>query len=248
MKKKEARVDFYSYIFKYDDKVDYSDVYATFIDIKNKINSNVDDIVYYTDCGKAPNKFSEDYLITTNNSSASESETSCLNETLIVLEKGNVDINIESFIDGEKNININEKKTLKYKTILKNNGNSPSYNNTVTSVIPKSITYVNDSVNNNGIFDKENNTITWNINYLDALSGVVLEYEIEASNVDNEIIKTSFKRDEVSEVNSNNLFITLDKLENPKTSDSSVSSIIAALCLSLLVFLFVNRKSNLLID
>ncbi len=238
-----ASVELADYILKYNKELDYNNIYDVYKYIDSKIKEDkVDDVTYLTECGKVKHDFKISFNIPVEQTSSGELESTCHNETLIVDEKGNANLEITSSINDSNKLNIKKGDTVKFKTTVRNIGNSPSYNNVITSLIPSNLEYVSGSASNDGEYI--DNSVVWNIDYLDSEKEETLEYEVKVLNESGNklIINSNIKSDEIEEIKSNDNELISEVIENPKTGQSSYIVIFFTLIISIVVFILVKNK------
>lgn len=90
-------------------------------------------------------------------------------------------LEIENYINDGPTTTIKKGEQANYKVVIKNTGNTEFTNNTITSTIPYELNYVTGSASNNGTYNANNRTITWNIDLLDPGSTKELTYKLEAN-------------------------------------------------------------------
>ncbi len=142
-----------------------------------------------------------------------------------VAEKGTVKYEITNTVNGQGKYNASNNKELEYKIDIKNTGNAASSGNVITTYIPKEITVNEKRISDNGIYNKYEHSISWEIDYIDVGEVLSVSYEATApegmngkelighSIINNEQVKEAFV--------SNNTIVTLDKVievvKNPET-------------------------------
>ena len=97
---------------------------------------------------------------------------------IIVDKKGNSALTVNSYVNSKEEVNLTESSNVEIKVFLKNSGKAPSYENKVVSNVPEGVEYVAGSATDNGVYDEEKNTVTWDLDYLDASSGYIFSYEV----------------------------------------------------------------------
>ncbi len=142
-----------------------------------------------------------------------------------VAQKGEVTFEMENTVNGLVKYNASNKKELNYKIRIKNTGNIPSNGNVIVTYVPNEIEVDEESITDNGEYNKSDNTITWNVDIIDVDETVELTYSAIAPNESDgkEFIgKSSITSEQVlSAKYSNNTIVTLDKIveviDNPET-------------------------------
>ena len=141
-------------------------------------------------------------------------------------EKGTVSFAIDNTVNGVTKYNASKEKKLEYKITVKNTGDVSSSNNEITTYVPSEIKINEQDINSNGEYNKNDNTISWNIERIEADETIILTYTATApENVNGkELIGYSTVRStQVAGVTqSTNTIVTLDKIveviKNPETS------------------------------
>ncbi|MBR1936783.1 MAG: DUF11 domain-containing protein [Bacilli bacterium] len=93
-------------------------------------------------------------------------------------KKGTIDFIIKNYVNDKTNIIAVTKEKVKYKVLVKNIGTLSAVDSIVTSVVPEGFKYVENSANNNGVYD--NGEIKWNVSKLDNNKSIELSYEAYA--------------------------------------------------------------------
>ena len=77
---------------------------------------------------------------------------------------------------------IEKGETYKYRVSINNTSVIDGKNIEIVDTVPEGLTVLESSINNNGVYDSVNNTITWNIDTLKANTELNLEYEVVVGN------------------------------------------------------------------
>lgn len=101
--------------------------------------------------------------------SSDEFEYKC-NTPIIVDKKGSSALTVNSYVNSKEEVNLTESGNVEIKVFVKNSGKAASYDNKVVSNIPEGVEYVAGSASDNGIYDSSKNTVSWDLDYLDASS------------------------------------------------------------------------------
>ncbi len=143
----------------------------------------------------------------------------------LVARDGEVSFDIENTVNGLAKYNASKDKNLEYKISITNNGNASSGENVITSYIPEELNIVENSISDNGVYDKDEHTITWNVDRIEAEQE--LEFSYMATAPDNSkgkeyVGKSSIVSAQVlGATYSNNTIVTLDQIveliKNPET-------------------------------
>ena len=149
-----------------------------------------------------------------------------------VNEKGKVKLNITNTVNDTMIYNATNNRNLLYKISVNNAGDIASSNNKITTNIAKGIIVNENSISDNGVYNKTNNTITWTISNIDAGESYNLFYEafvpIDAL-VTEEYIGNSYitSDQEQNEIKSGDTIVNLTgEFINTPTTTSKDSSII----------------------
>lgn len=169
------------------------------------------------------------------------------NNLIITNHLGSSDLSINISVNDDKEITANAGEKLNYKVLVKNNGNIKSLDNKVTVLLPDGIEYVEGSASENGVYDKDKHTITWNMDNIDPDEAIELIFEAVATNKNvNYIVKASVINSDMEDnIDSNEVSVTISKVNGDNISDNPIavfvdntlknSSLIIILVSSLLV-------------
>jgi uncharacterized repeat protein (TIGR01451 family) len=147
-----------------------------------------------------------------------------------VAKNGEVKFEIQNTVNNVVKYNASKEKGLKYKVSVTNTGNAASDNNIITAYLPKEITIIESTITDNGVYNRENHTITWTYEYMEEKEKHDFYYEATApaeTNGKELITNASVKSNQVlTDTYSNNTIVTLDKIveiiSNPKTGTTTV--------------------------
>ena len=242
---------FYSlgYLLKYDPTIDYSNVVEAYSKIDN---SHV--IGYDEEC--APKPFSymciEDEEVTVEGNS---SGNSCPAIQTLIDKKSTEDLSkkvaIETYVNGKQKVSVKKNTDVEITVKVQNDANTPAYDNVIVSNVPDNIIVDEDSIVKGGVYNKDKNTITWNLDYLDAQGSEVYKYNAkvpsDASVKDIYQITASITNSDFTEpVNSQIAEVNLgEKLVNPETGSLTYQIIVVLLTISVLSMLYVVKKNNI---
>ena len=145
-------------------------------------------------------------------------------------EEGTVKLNISNTVNNLTKFNASNNKNLEYKIYVKNTGDAPSGNNVITTNVPDKVTVDESSISDAGVYNKIENTITWNIERIDDEEQIVVSYKALAPDTASgeELIGNSMvlSAQQTIETYSNNTIVTLDKIveiiNNPNTGISMI--------------------------
>ena len=240
-------------MYKYDDNLNYSNienVYNTFL------NYGLDMKYPKTTCNNAKSSPKVKKQSTIDNYSIKKlggtefTELSCT--PIIVDKRGTSSLNISSYVNNEEEMALKETSTVTIKVFLKNDGKAPSYDNVVVSNVPKGVEYVEDSATDNGVYNEESKTVTWNLDYLDSEKGYTFTYDVivpkgQSSSV---YVTTSSVSagDNETPIESNEARVTTPgtgNIVNPKTGDTRSSIIVVLLIISFSALYYSFTKKSL---
>lgn len=148
-------------------------------------------------------------------------------------QKGTVKFEITNTVNDLAKYNASKDKNLEYKINIKNTGDVASGDNVINSYVPVGIEVVEDSISDSGVYNKEKSTITWNVDYIEALEELVVSYKAVAPSESNnkeyigysDIVSAQLEK----EVQSGNTIVTLDKVIEVVTNpDTDVNMIYIA--------------------
>lgn len=165
---------------------------------------------------------------------------------IIVDKLGEVDLSISSTIDDKLSVKTKRGKSLSYKVVVQNKGTITSYGNIIKTSLPDGLEYVDGSASDNGVYDKDTNTITWNLDTLDPNEEKILTFKVLSTDTKSKyIVKANIQNEDMTEVvKSNDVEILIESnVENPNTSDNILLYIITSL-LSLTFLIIFTRKKN----
>ena len=142
-----------------------------------------------------------------------------------VEEKGSVKFEIDNTVNGLAKYNASKDKKLEYKVTIKNVGDAVSSNNILKTYVPEEVEVIESEISDNGIYNKSEHFITWNLELMDPGEVLAVTYEATAPNETNGkdlIGNSSVASDQVANaVYSNNTVVTMDKIveviHNPET-------------------------------
>ena len=246
-------------LYKYDNTLDYDNiesVYNAFI--------NYDDSMQYkkTRCEevKMSNTIGNNTFYNIKKLASDELELVKLACTPIIVDKkGKSNISINSYVNSKEEINITESSNVEIKVFLKNSGKAPSYENKVVSNVPEGVEYVveyvDGSATDDGVYDSEKKTVTWDLDYLDANSGYMFSYNVSVSTGNKEsvyVVTSSVSNEENTEsIVSNGARVTTpgmgsndtEEVVNPKTGVSyPIMLMLVLLLISALTLIFTSKK------
>ena len=163
---------------------------------------------------------------------------------------------VESFVDGKQSVHTQKNSVVTITVKVTNTAKTPLYDNVIVSSIPSGFEYVNNSAIKNGVYNSTNNTISWDLDYLDASDSELFSYELRVpSDADiSKVYKTSATLttrgidtpivSDDAQVDLGDNTSNVDNVTNPKTgSFSQVILIIIALLATMSSIILLNKKS-----
>ena len=240
-------------LIKYNSSVNFKDLHAAFDyivnnsdSIRNEIKTGCDETYNYV------NTFIPGLLAAVFNTYAGEgNNTACSHNPVIIDKAGTYDVSVTSYVNDNSTIDALKQDVVRLKVKLTNNGTVDSYNNVIVSHIPEGLSYVEDSVSDSGVFDEIEQTVTWNIDRLDASSSKEFTYDVKVPNnvkVNSSIIaNASLNSDNVpTAIVSNNSTIKVKDFVNPKTGDLEKLGFVIALTIATAVLYILHGKKKFL--
>lgn len=145
-------------------------------------------------------------------------------------EEGTITLEISNTVNDLTKYNASNNKKLEYKIYVKNTGNAPSSNNVLKTNVPDKVIVDEASISDAGVYNKQKNIITWNIERIDDEQQIVVSYKALAPDTvsGEELIgnSTVLSDQQTTESYSNNTIVTLDKIveiiKNPNTGTSMI--------------------------
>ncbi len=100
---------------------------------------------------------------------------------IVINKKGSINLSINTTVNEKESLNTTSNSKLVYKINI-NNRSVTSYDNKIVSKLPDGFQYVNGSASNNGVYNPNDNTVTWTVYRIDGNSTLTLSYEAYAPN------------------------------------------------------------------
>ncbi len=258
---------------KYDDNVDYSNLSV----IENFTEEYIDSVLYdrvkcdipveFPTCpgpGCEQEALASDFTMSESHmreiklsENDSNFELKC-NTPIIVDKKGSSALSVNSYVNSKEEVNLTESSNVEIKVFLKNSGKAPSYENKVVSNVPEGVEYVAGSATDNGVYDEEKNTVTWDLDYFDASSGYIFSYEVAVTTGSKESVYVTTSsvssEDNTTPIVSNEAKVTTpgvggdapeeeEEITNPKTGDDLNFALILGLLIGSIALISIkNRK------
>ena len=250
-------------LYKYDNTLDYNNiesVYNAFVNYDISMKYVHTDLCVVEKVYKAEFKNSSinNYQVKKLGSTNNDFKPLC-GTPIIVDKKGNSALTVNSYVNSKEEVNLTESSNVEIKVFLKNSGKAPSYENKVVSKVPEGVEYVAGSATDNGVYDEEKNTVTWDLDYLDASSGYIFSYEVAVTTGSKESVYVTTSSvssdDNETPIVSNEAKVTTpgvggdapeeesEEIVNPKTGDERSFVIILGLLIgSIVLFSIKNKK------
>lgn len=162
---------------------------------------------------------------------------------------------ISNYINDNDKYFAKKDEILKYSIRIKNTGDGKSTNNIVITNVPDGLLILEDKISDNGIYNKENNTITWNYELLGAAEEYTFNYyaKVIDSNTTMYIGSSYITSSQVQEkaesnetiVNIENIIIVPDIINNPYTGTRMFIAIsIIILIVSSSIYLIMKKRKD----
>lgn len=167
---------------------------------------------------------------------------------IIVDKLGEVDLSISSTIDEKLSVTTSSGKTLSYRLLARNKGTIPSNGNIIKTTLPNGLNYVDGSASDNGTYDKDSNTITWNLDTLDPNEEKVLTFRVLSTNTNSKyIVKANIQNEDMNEaIKSNDVEIIIKtNIDNPNTGDNILVYVITSILSIVCIVIFTRKKNRL---
>ena len=98
----------------------------------------------------------------------------------IVDKKGGVNLEVSTTVNEKESVSTTNNSKLSYKVNVKNTGTVEAVDNIIISKLPEGFKYVEGTATNGGVYNAENNTITWTVYRINEGMSVELGYEAYA--------------------------------------------------------------------
>ena len=227
-------------LLKYDSSLDYNNPKEVF----EAINDNM---IYENHC--------ENYL--SQYSCRQDESYNCGPKSIVVDKTSTEDLSISveltTLINGKNKTTLEKNKEATIQVELTNNSRTPLHNNSIITHVPKGLVYVSSSADNNGQYNEEANTITWNLNYLDASKSVSFSYKAsvpsdannnEVYSVNSTLNSTSLRVPKVSN-NATADLTTKEEDKNPDTGDYRKLTLLCVLALAFVALYIAVSKAQI---
>lgn len=135
-------------------------------------------------------------------------------------EKGNVSLKISNYVNNLEKYTTTRGKVLKYRIEVENTGVGISHDNIIITTIPNELEYVVGSASDGGIYNKNNQTITWKVDSIGSKEKISFRYSARVPKDvpvgANFIGKSSVTSGEIGKIESRETTVSL--INNPKTA------------------------------
>lgn len=173
--------------------------------------------------------------------------------------QGEAKLEIENTVNGSAEYNAKNNKELNYEITVKNSGDVSSWNNVITTSIPEEIIVNEDSISDDGDYDKSDDSITWKIDELEAGEKYTLSYSATVSDKADKSktyvgkTKVFSNQSEVVHAKDTKVYLSnaselIDRnnLVNPNTYSTAVFGIVTVILVCLVIgTYFVKKKESL---
>jgi len=164
-------------------------------------------------------------------------------------------ISITNQINDNNTYNAKKDEIIKYSIKIKNTGDGKSTDNIIKTNIPDGLFIFEDQISDDGIYDKENNTITWNYELLGPNDEYTFNYyaKVTVEKITEYIGNSYITSSQIQEkVESDDTILTIenkinvpDIIKNPKTVTSiSMIIILIVLLVSSFAYILLKREKN----
>ncbi len=237
-------------LLKYDPTINYDNLG----EVLNKIDNSY---VLADDCGEKSDIFSYTCTTTTPDTPAPVGSPNCKGVPLIVDATSDEDLSkkleIKAFVDGKDKISVKKNDEVTITIKLYNDAKTPSYSNKIVSKVPTDIVYVEDSASRDGIYNKDDSTITWNLDYLDSKDTIMFTYKVKipstATNAsvyrtNASVTSTDFEVPVVSDTVQVNVGTQVDE-KNPNTGDFRQTLLLFIFMISVVGVIYTFSKNTI---
>jgi len=164
-------------------------------------------------------------------------------------------VEISTKVNGQEKIQVKKNERVDVSVLVNNGAKTPLYTNKIVSKIPKDLVYVDGSAQKGGVYDAKTQTVTWELDYLDAYDSTILTYQVDVpSTLDDGAVRTTeasittFGSDtpivsDEAQVDYGNK--TTDKVVNPETGILSEEALYIILGIAVFATLYIVRKNSI---
>ena len=169
---------------------------------------------------------------------------------VVVNQSGKPNISISTTVNEKEAVNTTSNSKLTYRININNSGNAAALDNKVTSTLPEGFSYVDGSASNGGVYNANNNTVTWTLARIEEGSKVTLTYEAYAPNglssLKSYVSEATIESSNIqSKVVSNKTTVRL--MANPKTNAPLYGIGITLLIVWVVaIYLYIDHKRKLI--
>ena len=165
---------------------------------------------------------------------------------------------ISNYVNDSDKYFAKKDEILKYSVKIKNTGDGKSTDNVVITNVPNGLLVLEDQISDNGIYDKNNKTITWNYELLGAgaeytfyyftkvIDSKITEYTGNSYISSNQVQEKAESDDTI--VNTENKIIVPDIIKNPNTETGIFIVLLTIILIisSSIYFIMKKRKDYIL--
>lgn len=157
-----------------------------------------------------------------------------------------VNLNIINTVNDIDKYNAKKDEILMYSVKIQNTGDGYSENNIISTTIPTGLEIDKDRISDNGIYNEEDNTITWNLDILNPNEEYTFYYyaKVIDSDIKEYIGHSYLTSNQVQEqIESENTIVNIeDTIENPYTGDKLYLVILfAVISMGLTTFIYKRK-------
>lgn len=171
--------------------------------------------------------------------------------------QGEAKLEIENTVNGSSEYNAKNNQELNYEITIKNSGDVSSWDNVVITSIPEEIIVNEDSISDDGDYDKSDDSITWKIDELEAGEKYTLSYSATVSDKADKsktyIGKTKVFSNQSEVVHAKDTKVYLsnaselidrNNLVNPNTYSTAVFGIVTVILVCLVISTYIVKKKE----
>lgn len=166
-----------------------------------------------------------------------------------------INLNITNKVNNVDKYNAKKDEVISYSVNVKNTGDGYSENNIITTIIHKALEIDENRISDNGIYNKEKNTITWHLDEVGPNDEYTFNYyaKVVDENITEYIGNSYITSNQVQEkVISNDTVVSIENkinipniMKNPNTETGiSVVIITIVILVSIITYIMLKRKKN----
>lgn len=200
-------------LFPYDSSVSYMDYVTGYSTIADYLYDN------YPLSSTGCDVLKEEKAVSENMDSSSQGL--CIGTPVVWDEVGDVSLSIDNTIEEKHDVTISKNRSTSTKVLLKNQGNASTGDTIIQTEIPKDVSVDSHTISDDGVYNKQDHTITWNLEYLDPYSEKEFTFHIVGDKEGDYTFLSHVEDDQVEGiVSSPSLYLHV--VDNPKTSGFSI--------------------------